>query len=242
MCPFRVFTSLPEVSHTLACPSYDPVARYLPSELQSKVVTSLDFVPAPAEPLTTPPCPPMLGLSPSLSDFESAVVWFRHRGSWSFLVRSQILAVESPEPLARREDWGFHWMMNTSLVCPLRVVTPSGGIIASGSWPFSSASAPPSLLFTPFEPPALPSSRGESVSMGAGPPFAFFSALSLEPWLAVVLDFLDLGLVSLSLSPPSPPCFSLSRSFCFWDLSLCSFFLCIVLLNSPTSLVRSSSG
>mmetsp|Transcript_1339 Transcript_1339/g.4657 ORF Transcript_1339/g.4657 Transcript_1339/m.4657 type:complete len:365 (-) Transcript_1339:349-1443(-) len=227
--PLSVLTRFPLASQTLACPSYDPVARYLPSELQSSVVTSRSRdLEAPPAAL---PWSAGAGLSPSLlAAGPPAVTWLRQMGSPP-PATSQILAVESPDPLARSEFFGLHWMMKTSEVWPRRLRTSSSAI----SFSFSSAAEPsfPGSVLTASA-PASPA----SVSMGEGPEEDFFfSSRSLEA--CAVLDFLDFGGLSPWRSPPPSP---RSRSRCLWDLSRCSFFFCIVLLSSPTSLVSKSSG
>ena len=177
LCAHSELTKFPFASHTLASPSYDPVASRDPSPFQSSVVTSLlllfqslasplDFFSAPA-----PPAPSISSLASFSSSFAESFAessapdsCVNTSGSRAGFAASRpdgpagtvhILAVASPLPDARTSPAGLHAQMNTSDVWPLSVVT-SSGLIAIAARAAASSSPPSSSIGVASSPPRPP--------------------------------------------------------------------------------------
>mmetsp|Transcript_12922 Transcript_12922/g.33105 ORF Transcript_12922/g.33105 Transcript_12922/m.33105 type:complete len:340 (-) Transcript_12922:128-1147(-) len=146
LCFDSVRVSFPLAFQMRARPSYEPVASAEPVWFQSSVVTSLPFSPLDwslAMCLSTYGsascviCPLPLGLSGT----------------------RQMRAVESPEPDASISVFGFHAQMNTSDVCPERVVT----------WSSPTTPSFPLLLLPLSAAPALEEAFSERCFLAGGP-------------------------------------------------------------------------
>ena len=139
------------VSHTRARPSYEPVARRPPSGRQSKVVTSRALSPG------TPP--------PGAGAWRRMMAGQKPPPDACAAATSQMRAVASPEPVARRgvpaAAPGAQAQTKTSEAWPSSVVTWSSGTAAAAA--AAAAAPPPPPLAPPLppgpDPPARPRSR-----------------------------------------------------------------------------------
>mmetsp|Transcript_77194 Transcript_77194/g.186551 ORF Transcript_77194/g.186551 Transcript_77194/m.186551 type:complete len:288 (+) Transcript_77194:669-1532(+) len=130
LCLVSVLASFPDALQIRACPSYEPVASWLPSWFQSRVVTSLLF---------------SLSVEKWCNTTGSAIppsCDLPHGPSGT----CQMRAVESPEPEASwppppEPEVGLHAQMKTSEVCPDSVVTCSSVSVASADPPCASSTS-----------------------------------------------------------------------------------------------------